>query len=314
MGFLLSSTRLTSAAIKEEEMKKSLQFSTAGLRFLYFVQHKPSGCQHGLCVGYLKIKVYGSMKMIKLVLTVTHAPIVSRCSCWWDIGGGHSDWLQLDCGQLLHASSSPAAFMDIHEFSLLPRMDCFQLEISGFVLRRMKNFPMVDINISFAIHFALNGSVAFRLLCLVYSPTSSYLKLEFCVSKQSVQLLHTWMHTLAVSKSVACASTVLLFAREWTSAVLASFKFKILEQLVDHKRNGYYKLKQLAPNCDRQLSGILVCIHGQACTYMIPSMVVSQQKTEDEVDHLYMGTVHCNQLKILGARKDVAAKKQDKGD
>lgn len=78
MGFFLSSTRLTSAAIKEEEMKKSLHFSTAGLRFLYFVQHKPSGCQHGLCVGYRTMRVYGSMGIIKLVLTVTHAPIVSR--------------------------------------------------------------------------------------------------------------------------------------------------------------------------------------------------------------------------------------------
>ncbi|KAI3848430.1 hypothetical protein MKW92_023090, partial [Papaver armeniacum] len=94
-----------------------------------------------------------------------------------------------------------------------------------------------------------------------------------------IVLLHTIMHTLAVSKSVACASTVRWFTIDWTSEVLDSFHFQILEQLDDHKVTGYYKLKQLAPNCDGQLNGVLVYIHGQTCTDKILMMVVSQEKT-----------------------------------
>ncbi|XP_026409727.1 uncharacterized protein LOC113304803 isoform X1 [Papaver somniferum] len=132
---------------------------------------------------------------------------------------------------LLNVSNITGAFLEFHDFYLVQRPECLQLEFCGFVLRRMKHFPMVDINISFAIHFAPNGSAAFRsvlllpilstlvvqasgkfllvfcharLLFLVCSPTSSYLNLELCGRKQTVQLLPIWMHTLAVSKSVAC--------------------------------------------------------------------------------------------------------------
>ncbi|KAI3843537.1 hypothetical protein MKW92_030684, partial [Papaver armeniacum] len=97
-------------------------------------------------------------------------------------------------------------------------------------------------------------------------PRSSYLKLEFCGRKQTVQLLYTWIHTLDASKSVACASTVVLFTREWTSEVLASFHLQILEQLDYLRGNGYYKLKQLAPTANGQLEGTLVRIHSQVGT------------------------------------------------
>ncbi|KAI3842189.1 hypothetical protein MKW92_026340, partial [Papaver armeniacum] len=75
-------------------------------------------------------------------------------------------------------------------------------------------------------------------------------------------------------------------------------------QLIDHRRNGYYRLKQLSLNCDGQINGVLVCIHGQACIYKILKMDVSQEKTVAEVDHLYMRTIHPNQLKIPGVKKE----------
>ncbi|KAI3853030.1 hypothetical protein MKX03_033053, partial [Papaver bracteatum] len=56
---------------------------------------------------------------------------------------------------------------------------------------------------------------------------------------------YTVMHTIAVSKSVACASTVLWFTMDWTSDVLASFNLKVLEQLDAHRRNGCYSLSNL---------------------------------------------------------------------
>lgn len=43
-----------------------------------------------------------------------------------------------------------------------------------------------------------------RLSCLVYPPTSGYVHLEFYGRKQAIQLFHTVMHTLVVSKSVVC--------------------------------------------------------------------------------------------------------------
>ncbi|XP_026436909.1 uncharacterized protein LOC113334901 [Papaver somniferum] len=68
------------------------------------------------------------------------------------------------------------------------------------------------------------------LSCLV-CPPSGYLQLELYGRKQVVQLLYTVMHTLAVSKSMACASKVLWWTMKWTSKVLVRFNFQILEQL-----------------------------------------------------------------------------------
>lgn len=55
-------------------------------------------------------------------------------------------------------------------------------------------------------------------------------------------------------KSVLVCCHTLLSCLDRTFEVLASFHFQILEQLDDHTSNSYYKIKQLAPNCDGQLN------------------------------------------------------------